>query len=439
MSKDKTSVQPTVLIVDDEPVNIQALSKLLKEDYRILVATSGEKALDVAGGTIQPDVILLDYQMPGMDGYEVCRRLQASPLTRGIPVIFVTARDAEEDEEKCLTIGAADYISKPFKPGIVRARVKHQVERKVAERRLEELNATLEQRVEQRTAELQEAQTQLYLNEKMASIGHLAAGLAHEINNPVSFVATNFAALQVSIGYFANLIRAYRAALRDNSPENRARIADLEKDAEIDFVLGDLPQLFAESLDGIKRISSIVASMRNFARKDVVDEFTEFNINKGVEDTVVLARNAYKYSAEVRLELEELPEISCNAGQINQVILNLLVNAAQAVTEKEQSTGEKGQITIRTGLEKNYVFCEIADNGPGIAPEILPHLFDPFFTTKEPGSGTGIGLSISYDIIVNKHGGTLRACTGLDEGATFRFTLPVQARERKENEEQIAR
>jgi len=426
MTTAATTEKPTVLIVDDEAINIQAVSNLLANDYRIFVATSGAKALQLAAGPIQPDVILLDYQMPGINGYEVCRQLKKADLTRRIPVIFLTAHDAEEDEQQCLAIGAADYISKPFKPEIVQARVRHQVDRKLAESRLEELNATLEERVARRTCELQQAQAQIYLNEKMASIGHLAAGLAHEINNPVSFVATNLAALQISIDSFVELVQVYRRALRDYTPANMARVTAFEEESAIDLVLDDLPQLFGESLNGIKRISSIVSNMCSFARKDAVNEFSDFNINVGIRDTLLLARNAYKYNAEIRLELGKVPEIRCNSGLINQVILNLLINAAQAVAEKESRSAGTGVITIRTGVENGFVFGEIADNGPGISPEIMPHLFDPFFTTKQPGKGTGIGLSISYDIIVNKHAGTLSVCRNMAEGACFRFTLPLQ-------------
>ena len=311
--------------------------------------------------------------------------------------------------------------------GIIHNAIKH----KEGEQQLYELNSTLEQRVEIRTRELHDMQTQMYLQEKMASVGQLAAGLAHEINNPVSFVATNFATLEEDMKAFSTLLKAYRTALDDvahlpDVAKHLETIKQIEQNFAIEFILNDLPNLFAESHDGIKRITTIIGNMRNFARKDAEDDFAPFSLNKGIQDTLIITRNAYKYRAEIILELADLPDINGVAGQINQVLLNLIVNAAQALNEMEFEAGKKGTITIRTGREGNEVYCQIEDNGPGIPDDVVSHIFDPFFTTKAPGEGTGLGLSISYEIIVNKHHGSLSVCRGAEGGTCFRLGLPIQ-------------
>ncbi len=303
--------------------------------------------------------------------------------------------------------------------------------RKIDELKLRELNANLENRVEQRTRELQKVQSQLFVQDKMVSIGQLAAGLAHEINNPVSFVATNFVALEENLELLIEIFNEYRTCAADQlekNPELFSKVSELQKKEQkmkLDFVLQDLPKLFEESKDGFRRITEIVNSMRNFARQDVSDSFTRYQLNEGVKQTLVIARNAYKHKAELILELGEIPPFEANPGQINQVLLNLIINASQALEGLMDRNGQ-GKILIKTWSDNESVFCEISDNGPGIPAEIANRIFDPFFTTKEPGKGTGLGLSISYDIVVNKHGGSFRVQNSEAGGALFCFSLPLQ-------------
>ncbi|MFZ5950224.1 MAG: PAS domain-containing sensor histidine kinase, partial [Candidatus Rifleibacteriota bacterium] len=302
--------------------------------------------------------------------------------------------------------------------------------RKIDELKLRELNATLENRVEQRTKELQKVQAQLFIQDKMVSIGQLAAGLAHEINNPVSFVATNFVTLEENLELLVEIFNEYRnCASRqlEINPQLHSvleGIREKEQKMSLDFVLQDLPKLFEESKDGFKRITEIVNSMRNFARQDVAESFARYNLNEGIKQTLVIARNAYKHKAELKLELGDVPMINANPGQINQVLLNLIINASQALEDFFGDSG-RGIISIKTWVDHKSVFCEIADNGSGIPAEIINRIFDPFFTTKEPGKGTGLGLSISYDIVVNKHGGNLKVQNSDNGGAIFCFSLPL--------------
>lgn len=292
---------------------------------------------------------------------------------------------------------------------------------------LQRLNASLEEQVEARTRELGEIHRQLILGEKMAAIGQLAAGLAHELNNPVGFVSMNFQALEEYIPALTQILNIYRQAL--NSPagsEAQRELLDkarqMEEEFSLGFILDDVNNLFSQSREGFRRITTIVNSMRDFSRTDPREEFIASDLNKGLRDTLVIARNSYKNVAEMDVELGEIPSVECIPGQINQVFLNIIVNAAQAMAEQP----EKGVIRIRTWAEPPYVLCSIANSGPAIPEQIRRRMFDPFFTTKPPGRGTGLGLSISHDIIVRNHGGALTVDSNPRQGTTFRIALPIR-------------
>jgi signal transduction histidine kinase len=204
---------------------------------------------------------------------------------------------------------------------------------------------------------------------------------------------------------------------------------------KIDFILEDLSVLFNDSREGIDRITSIVQNLRDFSRKDEPENFDIYNINDGVKATLVVVQNEIKYDTDVETELSEVPQIFCSSGQINQVLLNILMNAAQAI--KSQERDDKGKIAIRTYATDDNVVCEISDDGPGIEPDELQKIFDPFFTTKPVGKGTGLGLSISYDIIVNKHKGILLVDNSIGNGTKFTIKLPISKKENNGNKDSI--
>jgi signal transduction histidine kinase len=299
-----------------------------------------------------------------------------------------------------------------------------------AEEALKEAQAHLEEKVEARTRELKEAQSKLVMQARMASVGQLAAGIAHEINNPLNFVSINFGTLKNDIEIFRDMVIAYRDLLNrlpgvTDVKGEIEKIRRREQEGQLDFVLEHIDRLFAESRDGMRRVIEIVNSMRDFSRTDSLGRFSPLNINKAVRDALVIAKNSYKYRAEIHEHLGEVPEITCVPDMINRVLLNLIVNAAQAIEEK--APGETlGRITVSTCADSDNVYCEVTDTGPGIPAEIQEKIFEPFFTTKGPGKGTGLGLSISYDIIVNKHGGELSVTSKVGEGAKFLICLPIR-------------
>jgi signal transduction histidine kinase len=223
---------------------------------------------------------------------------------------------------------------------------------------------------------------------------------------------------------YGDLIGQLETAGKTELKKKADDIRESWDDMKIDFILKDIQGLFNESKEGLNRITSIIQNLRDFSRIDHAGEFEESHLNDGINTTLIVARNEIKYDADVKTEFGDLPSVPCNPGQINQVLLNILLNAAQAI--KSQEREDKGLITIKTYASENKAVIEIADNGPGIAPDKLSKIFDPFFTTKPAGKGTGLGLSVSYDIIVNKHKGELLVDSTVGEGTKFTIKLPIK-------------
>ena len=294
---------------------------------------------------------------------------------------------------------------------------------KTAERELRQLNDTLEHRVEERTQFIKKMHEQMIIHDKMAAVGQLAAGVAHELNNPMNFVATNFNVLREYYTEFVEVIEKYRQCIDTEDPAMQAYLQAIEADFRLDFILQDIPNLFDESERGFQRIEKIIRSMRNFSHSEQTAEKVNFDINGAIEDTLIIAINTYKYHAIVNTDLGPLPMMLCYPELLKQVFLNLLVNSAQAI--EMQKRKQMGTINIRTWLEGNDVVCEFADDGPGIPQNVQTRIFEPFFTTKPPGTGVGLGLSICYDIIVNKHQGELNVICPPKGGTAFVIRLPV--------------
>lgn len=253
--------------------------------------------------------------------------------------------------------------------------------------------------------------------EKLASIGQLAAGVAHEINNPIGFVQSNLGTFRNYVDAVTTYISASDALLADGCPEELLRrLEECGRRLDLPFILEDMPLLVAESIEGIERVSRIVQALRDFARPDERD-FREADLNDCVRSTVPIVHNALKYVADLVLDLNAVTPVHCNPHQISQVITNLLVNAAHAV-------GGHGTVTVATRSDGDRVLLSVSDTGCGIPEDVLPHIFEPFFTTKAPGKGTGLGLSISCDII-KQHDGAITVKSEPGRGTTFTVSLPA--------------
>lgn len=266
--------------------------------------------------------------------------------------------------------------------------------------------------------ELEVANSRVLQSEKLASIGQLAAGVAHEINNPISFVASNLDTLRGYVAAMGHVLDAYadaEASITEASGA-RARIEVAKKTADLEYLRQDINALIAESLDGAQRVRKIVQDLRDFSRVGST-EWSPADIHTIIESTLSVVRNEIKYKADVVKEFGDVPPVECNSSQISQVILNLLVNAAQSIKEH-------GTITLRTGIEEDWAWMQVSDTGGGIEPDLLPRIFDPFFTTKSVGEGTGLGLSVSYGII-QKHSGRIEVTSTVGVGTAFTIHLPL--------------
>ena len=275
--------------------------------------------------------------------------------------------------------------------------------------------------LEKEIGERKELESQLVQTEKLASIGHLAAGVAHEINNPISYVSSNYTTLEEHVRRLLEVLEAYeeaRPAIRDEALARR--LEQLGERVELAFVKEDVAVLLRESREGIGRVRKIVQDLKNFSRVDAEDDWQWTDLHQGIESTLNIVASELKYRADVVREYGDLPEVKCLPSQINQVVMNLVMNAAQAMGP------ERGRIVIRTGHTLEHAWIEVEDSGQGISPEILPRIFDPFFTTKPVGKGTGLGLSLSYGI-VQKHGGTIEVRSQPGVGSAFRIVLPLES------------
>ena len=272
--------------------------------------------------------------------------------------------------------------------------------------------------------------------QKLESVGRLASGVAHEINTPVQFISDSIHfvrdAVKDGIGAVTALQKV-RALVLEGAPaiEAAERAAEAEDDADFSYLIENIPKALERALDGLDRVATIVRSMKDFAHPDQKDMIA-VDLNRGIESTLVIARNEYKYVADLDVELGPIPHVLCHAGDINQAILNIVVNAAHAIEEKEAGTGRRGRIGVRTRVEGAHVCVAISDTGPGIPDALRDRIFDPFFTTKAVGKGTGQGLSIARAVL-ERHGGELAFETLAGEGTTFFLRIPIAGAEtRKE-------
>ena len=386
-----------VLIVDDSPLDRKLLKDLLKDDHQIIEAQDGQSALDLIAQDL-PDIILLDIQMPVIDGFEVCRRIKAEMANQLIPILFFTSSGDIENKVKGFTSGAVDYITKPFVAAEVKARVHAhlQIKQMQQERlsRLEEEKQSMTEKFKHADQKLKDFTAQLIQTEKMAAIGEITAGVAHELKQPL------------------NVMKIICQSIVKDIEKNRF---DLES-AKL-----DLPEL----INQMNRMAQIIDHMRVFSRRTVGTTIEELNINEAIDSVFVfLGQQLLNHNVAVEKQYAaDLPKIKGDPIRLEQVFMNLLTNARQAL----MSSGKKSmKVQIKTYLSQDQkkVIVEFKDNGPGIPLEIREKIFEAFFTTKEAGEGTGLGLSTAKKI-VEEHGGKIEVESTLGEWTNFRVTLPI--------------
>lgn len=378
----------------------------------------------------------VDMRMPqGWDGAQTMEELWK--VDPDLQVVVCTAYSDYSWEELLSRLKAHDrllILKKPFDNIEVQQMANTLAAKWDMARRARLKTGHLEQLVEQRTEALtlasqalqqeiderKQLQSQLIQSEKLASLGQMAAGVAHEINNPVGFVTSNLGTLESDFKQLQRMLDAYQQAEAALAPGDcLEQLSALRNELDLDFLKEDIPILIRESKDGIGRVTQIVKDLKNFSRVDNDEQWQWANLQQGIDSTLNIVASELKHKADVIKHYQPLPEIECLASQINQVVMNLVINAAQAMGP------ERGTITLSNGVEGDRVWLEVADNGCGIAPHSLQKIFDPFFTTKLVGEGTGLGLSLSYGI-VKKHHGDISVSSEVGRGTTFRVVLPIR-------------
>jgi signal transduction histidine kinase len=404
-----------ILIVDDEESIRTLFMACLSEHYTCFSAANSEEALMLLNEQSFA-LVISDMIMPGLSGVELLREITARyPDTA---VVMVSGIDRPQRILDAVRLGAYDYLVKPCDLDVLEMCIERALERRSLLRKARYYKQDLERHNEdlkRSKAELELLQLQIVQSEKMASLGQLAAGVAHELNNPANFIFGNMELLKDCAQGLQRLLDFYEKA--PLPAEAAAQAEQIKQEIYYENSMADLHSIIMDCHDGAERIRDVVQNLRTFSRLDEA-EFKKVDIHEGIESTIRLLSRYYG-PEHITLERDyaELPQVDCYAGQLNQVWMNLLVNAAQAVKDG-------GRVSVKTRLEGQLAVVHITDSGCGISPEHLKKIFDPFFTTKPVGEGTGLGLSVTYGII-ERHKGSISVTSCAEQGTTFRVEIPV--------------
>ena len=391
----------------------------------MLAAEDGLDAWNQLQASGSPRLAILDWIMPGIDGLELCRRLRQLADGSYRYVVLLTAKTEKQDVLEGLEAGADDYLTKPVHSEELRGRVRAGLRILALERNLIAANKSLADFAEKE----RKLQSELHQKQRLEALGTLAAGVAHEINTPLQFIGDNLRFLQDG---FTELHRFVSAALNPGEASSGRSASDSAPKLEpfdFNYWSEEIPRALSQSLEGLSRVAGIVQVLKEFAHPDS-DTRAHADLNKALQSTLTVCRNQIKDVAEVEQDLEPLPPVLCSIGDLNQVFLNLFVNAAHAIADVVGTSGNKGTIRVRSRAEGSFVSIAVSDTGCGIPEEIRDKIFDPFFTTKPEGEGTGQGLAISRSLIVDKHNGTLTFTSELGKGTTFLIRLPINESEK---------
>lgn len=425
-----------ILVVDDDKFNLIIADDLIKKSEIECEVTLCKNPTEVKKLMEENnfDIVFLDIVMHEMDGINVLKQIRANAEYNNVQVIMLTSLTDSHSFRKCFENGADDYVNKPIDQVEFFARFKAAVKTRNNALILKEMFERIKKQnkdLKELNKTLKDTQFHMIQKEKFAAIGELAAGVAHEINNPLGYVGSNLETMSNFVAKIQVMIKEYRSFIKNsvssdtiNIDEELEKIDIIEKKMKINFVMSELEEIIQDSRDGVNRVSKIVSSLKNFAKTGFDDEMTLNDLNMIIDETILLLNTDLKNAAVIKKKCGVISEVFCNRSQIGQVIINLITNSLQAISAQSRSDGE---IIVETYQEGNMVCCSVSDNGPGIEQDIINKIFDPFFTTKEIGSATGIGLSISYDIVVKKYNGEFTVNSIPNKRTIFEFKLPVGA------------
>jgi signal transduction histidine kinase len=406
-----------VLYMEDDPAQARLVQKCLAmSGYIVDLAGDGASGLAACQANVY-DAVIVDQSMPGISGLDVIRELDA----RGTPppMIMVTGAGNERIAVEAMKLGVSDYLVKDLEGGFVNV-LPLVVRRAIEQRRL----LREKQRVEKELAQAQ----------RMEAIGHLAAGIAHEINTPTQYIGDNarflrdaFADLDSLVNSLGELLRAVRTD--SVSDELLDKMEAKYRAANLDYLAREIPLAIQQSLEGLEHVANIVGAMKEFSHPGRADK-QDVDLNRVISGAIVLCRSEWKQVANVVTDFDDaLPPVCCQPTDINSVVLNLVVNAAHAIAEATHGGSDgKGVITVRTRCDRPYAEIRVEDTGVGIPGDLRDRVFDLFFTTKEVGQGTGQGLALAHAIVVDRHGGTIEFESEVGRGATFIVRLPIDGK-----------
>ncbi len=423
-----------ILAVDDSPAIRKVIAGVLKSEFSVKTACDGQEALTLIEAW-RPDVIVSDLHMPELSGLELVEQLKSDPRYQRIPFILLTSDQDSDSAVQCLDLGADFHLRKPIAAGELRARVRAAIRQQEMVQQIEASHRELEEthRI------LLETQSQLVQAQKLEAIGRLAAGIAHEINTPLQYVGDNVVFMRDAFQAIAEVYQHFKllaqerhdAQIGEGIREFEARREELD----LDFYLEEIPQAIDQSLSGIESLTQIVCAMKEFSHPGGRDKIAS-DVNQAIRNTILVCRNEWKYLAEIELELDpSLPLVALHPGEFNQVLLNLVVNAAHAIEDRQAklSSSERGTIQISTHSAEDEIEIRIQDTGCGIPSSIQDKIYEPFFTTKPIGRGTGQGLAIARSVIVDKHQGRIEF-SSTSTGTQFTVRLPLRVDSESERE-----
>jgi len=428
-----TAVQPNILIVDDEPTNINLLGEILKQEVKIRVVVNGPEAIEIAKSDNPPDLILLDIMMPEMDGYEVCRQLKSDKRTCNIPIIFITAKSEEEDEKRGFELGAVDYITKPFRLSLVKARVRTHIELKkyrdnlegLVKEQTENLSATnrklekeagerkktqealeaANQNLQESLSRLQKIQDHLIQSEKMAALGGLVAGVAHEINTPIGVGITASSFLFIETKKLAELL-----SKRLSDPESIGKYVSIASEAT------------AIIETNLKRAGDLINGFKQVGVDQSNRDHRQFKIREYLDMVILSLRPKLRQGQhEIIIDCPEHLEIQSYPGAFSQIVTNFVMNSLTHGFENSK----KGKIHISISHDTERILFQYQDNGKGMNKKDLKRIFEPFFTTKRNQGGSGLGLHIVYNLVTQVLKGTIQCSSSLSEGTVFNVEAPL--------------
>lgn len=431
----------SILVIDPEPALRSHLDTLfnghaeasLKQNtdtlsYRIHGCNACVSAIDKIQEAFDHDqpyhLVFVESQFPDGSGLDLISRLWQ--IDTDLHIILCSADPTLTWQQIVDTLGESDQLlilQKPFSDLELRQIVHAMIRKWQLSRQSQNVMQFMEMQIHERTQAIEETNKTLLQSEKLAAVGQLAAGIAHEINTPAQYVGDNINAIRDFFNSLTRIMDFYRNVLAETEQHDLlTEIRALEEREDLAFILEDAPLAIEQSLEGMTQIVQIVQAMKGFSHIGQ-SAATRINLNLALENTLLVARNSYKYIADIDTQFAELPSIECYAGELNQVFLNIIVNAAHAI---EDSKKGRGKITISTAPTKGGVEIRFSDTGNGIPENIRHRIFDPFFTTKDVGKGTGQGLNIAYRIIHEQHGGSLTFISEIGVGTTFIIRLPRQ-------------